>query len=223
MMKLRKTAGLAGLILMALILASCTAQATAPTVQPTANLDVVRTEVAQTVVAKITYDAMLNPSATPLPTNTTMPPTAPAPQATATTAASLPPAVPTATTKPATGGSGSVFVPSKTPYTDAALLVTQTPVDGTSFSPGSDFDILWTLKNVGLRSWNDNFYVRYSSGEKGSKTSLVYLPAISVNETADVRIDMIAPLQPGTYNTTWQVVNDDGTVFYTVNLVFKVK
>jgi hypothetical protein len=219
MTKLKNIAG--ACLLLALVLTSCTGQA-AP-VQPTPDLGAIRDEVVATVVAKITADAALNPTPTQAPTNTTAPT-----QSMVTATAAVPVLVtggtvtPIATKKVVSGG-GGVFIPSKTPYTDSALLISQSPKDGSSFAPGADFDIVWTIKNTGLRTWTSDFYIRYLKGTEGSKSKTYSVTPIAVNDTTDVRVDMVAPSTPGTYNSVWQLVNDDAVVIYTLNLVFFVK
>lgn len=232
MTKLTKIAGLIALLLLALTLAGCNTPTPAPeSLLPTPDLDQVRTQSAQTVVAKITQDALMNPSPTAVPVepSATAWPTVTVPAAPAVSSVTPLPAI-TATKPPASGGGGGggVFIPSKTPYTDSAQWISQSPKDGSVFTRGSDFDLIWTIKNTGLRDWNSSFYLRYLSGVKaknqaGDEYTLVYLPAVERNSTVDIRVDMVAPLNPGSYNTTWQLVNDDGVVILTPNLVFTVQ
>jgi len=213
----------AGLLLVLAFMAGCTAPMAATTAaQPTADLDAVRTEAAGTVVAKITYAAALNPSSTPAPTNTTVPTVVP-PTATQVAAVMVNTSAPSVTPTKNVVSGGSVWVPTKTPYTDAATLISQSPKDGKSFSQGADFDIIWTLKNTGFRDWNSSFYLRYLKGVEGSDSKSYLLPVLKQTEEGSVRVDMVAPSEPGSYSTTWQLINDDGTAFYTVNLVFSVQ
>lgn len=231
MTKLTKIAGLIALLLLAFSLAGCNTPTPAPEpILPTPDLDQVRTQSAQTVVAEITKDALINPSPTaaPVEPSATVLPTMAVPAAPAVSSVTPLPVF-TATKLPASGGGGgSVFIPSKTPYTDLAQWISQSPKDGSVFTRGSDFDLIWTIKNTGLRDWNTAFYLRYLSGVKaknqaGEEYTLVYLPAVERNGTVDIRVDMVAPLNPGSYNTTWQLVNDDGVVILTPNLVFTVQ
>jgi hypothetical protein len=102
-------------------------------------------------------------------------------------------------------------------------FIGQSPNDGAVFSPLEDFDIIWTVKNIGKRDWNQEFYVRYSSGVEG-KSKLYYLTrGVDVGDTIDIRVDMLAPFPPGNYRTTWQLINDDGVVIGTLFLAFSVK
>lgn len=216
-----------GMVLMMLTLAACTALSPAaaePAAPPTADISQISTQIAATVIAQLTVEAALNPSPLP-PTATPFVPTEtplqPSPTNTEMPLPTLtPPPLPTATKAPS-GGGGTVIKPTRTPYTDAAELVGQTPPDGFYVTKGQDFDILWTVKNVGRRAWNTQFYLRYLSGVEGSDASKIMVAnSVPVNETYTFRVDMVAPVVPGRYVTTWQLINDDGTAFLTLNLVF---
>jgi len=187
--------------------------------ESTIDTNSLRAEVAGTVVAQITDEAIRNPSATftsIVPTNTQIvasPTTKVLPSNTAF------PVIPTATLKPV------VKYPTYTPtyYTDSAVVVTKWPADGQSLGANTDFDIRWTVKNTGQRAWTSDFYYRYLSGVKGSKGTMYYVPTnLSVGDETQLIVDMIAPGQPGLYNTYWQLVNDDGVVILTLYVVFYV-
>jgi hypothetical protein len=214
------------LALTALALTACTAlspKTPQPTAQPTTDIKRLSTEIAATVIAQLTAEAALNPSPVP-PTETPFVPTFTPVEPTPTPEMPLPtltlPPLPTATRVPS-GGGGTVIKPTRTPYTDAAELVSQTPPDGFYVPKGQDFDILWTVKNVGRRAWNTQFYLRYLSGVEGSDASKIMVhKTVPVNETYTFRVDMVAPVIAGRYVTTWQLINDDGVAILTVNLVF---
>lgn len=173
------------------------------------DLAAMRTEIAQNAAASQTAAAGLPPTAT-LP-----PPTQP--PAVVLSVTPLP-----AATQKATWAVYPTWT--RTPYTDAAEFVDQSPRDGFTIGSGGDFDIVWTFKNVGLRPWNTQFYLRYLSGVKGSKATKYMLSApVNVNDTATFRVDMIAPFEAGDYVTRWQLINDDGTAILTSYLSFTVR
>ena len=222
-------------LLSTLILAGCMPSAPQSTdASPTEDIPALKTEVAQTVVAKITYDAALTAVAQPSATN--VPPTE-APAATETAVpAEEKAAEPTNTALPIptftkTSAPVTVSYPTYTPtyYTDRAELSSQSPVDGSVLTAGQDFDLTFTIKNVGMRSWNGNFYLKYVSGvtgqsQGGSTITMVYVPgAVAINDTVTLTIDMVAPSQAGSYSTNWVLINDDGTGFFYPNFVFSVQ
>jgi len=220
---LKNSGRMLALFSLLIALAGCSViQSNSTPAEPTQDPALLRTEVAKTVVAEITVQAALNPSTTPVaPTNTAQPTATAQPVVVSTTAPQA-----TALQATATKKSSSVVYPTftRTPYTDAAELVSQDPRDGFTIGPGGDFDIVWTFKNVGLRQWNTQFYIRYLKGVEGSDASKYMLSApVNVNDTATFRVDMIAPTEPGNYVTTWQLINDDGVAIFTPYLSFTVQ
>ena len=169
---------------------------------PTVDPGAVNTFIAQTVDAATTRTAAAIPSATLTPTIT--PTFTPSPTFTSTVvfilASPTPLVVPTFTnTAFSLGGSG-------TSSDNYACQVTRvSPPNGSSFSPRDDFDVVWTVKNIGQRNWdrNDIDYI-YSSGAKIHKISGYDLPAnVRVGNSVDLGVDVQAPKDPGTYSTTW--------------------
>jgi hypothetical protein len=219
-------------LLSSIIIASgCTAFGgqNAATSAPTLDLNAVKTEVASTVEARITYDAALTqaaaPSETPVPpTNTSVPPTAAVPATEIITQTPVTPALsftPTKTPGSSTSGSYPTFTP--TFYPDRAELVAKNVPNGVNFAPNAEFDIVWTVKNTGVRAWDNQFYIKYTWGVEGSDSSIYHLPgAVAVGSTVDLRVDMLAPSTPGSYSTTWSLINNDGVTIYTLFLNFNV-
>lgn len=215
MSDLIKTAGRLVVLVSILALTACTAAPAAT--GPTPDLDAVRTQAAQTVVANMTVQAALNPPATA----TALPATA-IPEPTATQVPTLVPTlpavvIPTATVRVVSSGGGSLPAqPTKASYTDQAKMVSQTPIDYTTVKAGGDFDIRWTIRNTGKRDWNTQFYFRYVKGTlKNINAKVLMMPdAIGRNDTVEFVIDAVAPKEPGAYTTYWEIVNDDGVAFF---------
>lgn len=107
---------------------------------------------------------------------------------------------------------------------DQAVWVDQSPADGTTFSPGQEFDMVWTVRNTGSLTWTTAYYYAYSSGPATHEKSQYNLRAsINPNETVDLIVDMFAPAQAGSYTVYWKLYNPSGTSFYTVNFTFTVR
>lgn len=208
-------------------------QGTTPEPQPTPDENRLRTEVAQTVVARLTYESALTQAAKPSATVEIVSPTLETFDDTATLSPTLPiiTYTPTATVpSPTPSETIRVVYPTWTPtyYPDRAELVAQSPADGSSFTPGLGFDLVFTIKNTGDRTWTTSFYLKFASGisgksHSGQAVTLAYLPhAVAPGETVQIVIDMIAPQSAGSYNSTWTLINDDGTSILSPNLVFYV-
>ncbi len=219
------------LITCVLILAGCST----PPAQsaPTADVQAIRTEAAQTVIANLTLVAQLNPpatateapaaSATPLPALPTL-----APQSPDTTD------TPFVVNTQSTGGAGVVntptwtFVqvePTKRKYSDAAKLTSQKFPDATVFKPGEDFNMVWNIKNVGVKTWTTEYFYQFSHGTNFSnKNDFVMLTdKVKPGESLAAFADMIAPINPGTYTTYWNITNDNKEIFFTWYFTLIVK
>ncbi len=215
---------------LALTLAGCGVlpAAAPPPAEPeaTPDFDALRTEVARAVILNLTLEAAQAMQDTPTTQPTIIIVTATAEEESSLTATPfvLATALPTATTRPATSGSGSWRPTATSDYTDQAKLVAQSPKDYTWMDPNEPFDARWTFKNTGKRQWNNDFYIRHLSGFKAEKGNTFYFPSNpKVNETVEVVVDMRAPSQSGHHVTYWQLINDDGTPILRFYLVINVR
>ena len=224
----KKITGVISLFVSIALLAGCNTPAAQA---PTPDLNAVRTQAAQTVVANFTLQALQNPTSTPLPTQTaTNTPLQPTEAATG--AATIAPALPTLTVPaiitatPVPVGSTTYYpAPTKPTGPDAAELVSQKYPQSSVFSPGDDFDMVWTFKNVGTKKWNTDYYLKYESGTKLDNKATIAMATKDVNigQNEDFLIDVLAPSTPGSYTTYWSLINDNGAAFYSVYLNIVVK
>jgi hypothetical protein len=208
------------LVSLAAGLASCGGQAT-PEPEATVDVAMVKTDAVRTHIAQLTAEAPV-PTVTTAPTATEKPaePTLPV-LATAAPALIMPTA--TATRIVYTGGGGAA-APTVNTYVDQGQWVYQNPSDGTILKPGQDFDAVWRIKNVGRRNWNNQFYFKYLSGTpKGVNFDMDMLPPTNIGDTVTVTVDMVAPLEPGTYTSQWTLVNDDAVSFFKFFITIRVQ
>ncbi len=170
---------------------------------PTATVDLqptlyaAQTEAAATVSARLAAiptatplppTATLADTSTPLPSNTPLPPT--------NTVAPLP----TLTSTP-TITATVVFTPVTPPYACKMVYATTSGVHS-----GQDFNMLWTLKNVGTNKWEpQEFDIKYISGEKlQTGGDLFDLPKVVLpGESIQISVPMKAPTSTGEYTATW--------------------
>ena len=185
--KIRTLSGI-GVLLSLLWLAACSP--TLPTSTPTLDLNPLRTEVAATVLAQVTRELALTPSATPLPSPT---------------ATSLPTSTPSQTASPAS--SATVSLSSGTPKagtTDHAQWVSQSIADDTIFTPGQVFTMTWRLKNTGTSTWTAVYLLRYFSGDTfGASKEIPIGQEVLPGAEIDITINMKAPANPGSYLSDW--------------------
>ena len=168
--------------------------------EATATLDV--TQAYQTVNARLTQAVGETPSATM------------GPSATATSIASRTPTLgtPTATSTPI----------SQIPTNDGSCTNRAAPgvpidvtiPDDTEMVPGQEFTKTWRLQNAGTCNWTQEYVIAYFSGEPmGADSSLKLSQAVPPGTSVDISVDMVAPLNPGSYQGNWKLRTGTGDWF----------
>lgn len=108
-----------------------------------------------------------------------------------------------------TGGGKRTKTPSPNEHdykgSKACTLVAKSPSDGTVFKPREAFTVRWTIKNTGTAAWKKgSFDYLYVGGDKFHDRGLHDMNFIlDPGETIDIKVEMHAPKQPGSYQTTW--------------------
>lgn len=183
------------LSLMFLALTSCRLQRNA---QLTETAQVTQISGAETLVASL--------SLTPQVTET-MTPTA-VPTATETSPPEFTPTM--SPTRRPTSTSGSI-----SSCDDARFVTDVTIPDGTEMDPGEGFTKTWRLENNGTCEWTTEYSVGFLSGNKMDGEGYQIRETVQSGETHDVSIEMVAPLEAGTYTGTWTIRNENGISFGT--------
>jgi hypothetical protein len=195
------------LLLAPLLLIGCSAKATA---SPTANPDLIRTAANQTADARLTEIFASTPSATPVTPSPTSDATQTAAAQTAaaqlTQAASLSPS-PQASLSPTPvpgGNSG-----------DRAIFVADVTIpDGKVIAPGATFTKTWRLQNGGTTTWTTSYSLAFASGvQMGDTTSVSLAQSVAPGAQIDISVDMVAPTDPGSYQSYWKMKNTSGQFF----------
>lgn len=217
MASMQKTKLLIWVMALALVMA-CVPSFAIPST-PAIDPGMVNTFIAQTAQIALSQTAAALPSATPTPTFTpTVSTETPMPTVTATAVLiffSPTPLVSPTFTPLGIGSSSDNY---------ACQVLRVSPPNGTSLSLRQDFDVLWTVKNIGKKSWDhgsvDYFY---SSGEKIHKISSYDLEKnVASGGTIDLGADMQAPKNPGTYTTIWTMRNGN-KIFCPLTVTIVVK
>jgi hypothetical protein len=198
MVRISKLSLVIGLALGLLLLTACSSAT--PTSTPTLDLNPLRTDVAATVLAQVTRDLALPPSATSIPS----------PTATSTQ-------TPTPTLSPSGSPSPATTITAGTPVTtttDLAEWVSQSIADGTVFAPGETFTMTWQLKNVGTSTWSEAYRLRFYTGDAfGAPQEILLGRVIAPGQVLDISIPMKAPTRPGDYRTDWVLANESRSNF----------
>ncbi len=106
-------------------------------------------------------------------------------------------------------------VPSSHGCTDAAAFVADMSVpDDSLLQPGQAFVKIWRLKNVGTCTWTSGYLVSYITGTTMSQQPAYWAMGskdrIVPGQMLDVRVNMQAPMQNGTYQSYWGLKGLDG-------------
>jgi hypothetical protein len=111
-------------------------------------------------------------------------------------------------------------VPTSTPVStagcDIAAFITDVTIpDNTVLAPGTSFTKTWRFQNAGTCTWTTAYSLVFLSGERmGALIDPIPLPqAVVPGQTADVSVNLVAPLVPGTYRGYWAFKNATGGLF----------
>jgi hypothetical protein len=94
----------------------------------------------------------------------------------------------------------------------ASFIEDITIPDNSVLAAGSSFTKIWRIRNTGTCDWVSYQFIHASGDLMGSSSSQA-LPVISSTSVADISVDLVAPVSPGTYTTSWRIRASDGTVF----------
>ncbi len=83
--------------------------------------------------------------------------------------------------------------------------------DGSEVKPGQAFTKIWRLVNKGSCPWTPRYAVIWFSGEQFNAPITTYLSKrVQPDQEMDVSLDMVAPQQPGTYQSNWKLESPEG-------------
>ncbi|HMZ08686.1 MAG TPA: NBR1-Ig-like domain-containing protein [Anaerolineales bacterium] len=190
--------------------------APATPVEPTPDVNVIRTSAAETVVAELTLTAAaFTPTSQPLPTETAT--IAPPPTETPTIALA------TDLTQIAQGTPGALC----DDYSFELATLDVTIPDGTPMTPGQEFVKTWKIKNTGICTWDTNYKAifSYSSppNERMNGQPVPLAGLVAPGQEVDVSVQFKAPTTPGEYTGYWQMVNAKGIPFGQKDFILIVK
>lgn len=195
-MKITKYLIISSLLGISMVFASC-----GPKVEPTPTVDpnVIMTEVAMTVQAEVTQNALLTPSPTaPLPPTATVPP-APTQQ------------LPVAPTLPSSGLAPTL--PS-TSADNATWIADVTVPDDTVFWKNETFTKTWKIENSGTTTWDSTYKLVYVDGPILSEQLIVSIvDPVKPKNQVELSVPMKAPATLGTVTNYWRMMNDKGQFF----------
>ena len=115
--------------------------------------------------------------------------------------------VPTSTSVPDISGPGGCTL-------NAAYVADVTVPDDTQYEPGATFTKVWRVRNSGTCAWEQGARLIFIADDPlGGPTGVDIPQEIDPEANVDVSVDFVAPSTPGTYRSTWQLQDSDGTRF----------
>jgi hypothetical protein len=190
------------LVMIVLVLSACNMPTNQPA-EPTTNPLAVYTAAAETVVAKLTQNALLVP--TDLPTATV----APSP-----TNTPVPAIINTAPAPTAGAGASATSAPAAAPTSscDNAQFINDVTIpDGTIFTASATFVKTWRLKNTGTCTWNSSYALVFDTGDSmAGPTTQSLVGDVAPGATVDISVNLQAPAADGTYRGYWGLKNPSG-------------
>jgi hypothetical protein len=209
------------LLSLVLSLSACTTSQPAAAAAPTFDVSLIRTEVVAAIREQATQEALANPTEekvaeatqTPWVVTATFNPTE-------VEASAIPSLTPMATKQPAVGY--TYVAPTAT--WGPARLMSQTPYDNTTFSPGESFDATFTILNNSTKNWNKSYYIRYTGGDlEPQQTQVMIGDLVDIGRTTKFTVDYVAPGQGGKHTSYWELVDDNGSAILNFWLVINVE
>ena len=86
--------------------------------------------------------------------------------------------------------------------------------DDTVISPGEEFVKSWRLRNNGACPWTEGYKIVAVDDEPlGGDSEMVVEAPVAPGQTTEVSVTLIAPEEPGTYRSNWQMNDADGELF----------
>jgi Ig-like domain from next to BRCA1 gene len=193
-------------IVVMLVLSACGSPDAAA---PTLDMNLIFTQVAETIAVQYTQTAL----AVPPPTNTPEPTLTPLPSPTLSQPLIL--ATSTLAALPTSNVAVYVSPTSSTAYDcyDAALVADVTIPDGTKFDPGNTFEKTWQLKNTGTCDWTVDFKLAHVGGDLFGSDTTKIRQKIFAGNTMEFTLPMVAPNSAGAVYSNWQMETDTGHLF----------
>ena len=98
--------------------------------------------------------------------------------------------------------------------TDQAAFVSETIPDGSRVKPGQQIEKIWRLRNSGDCTWSTGYALVFKNGAQMEAASPQSLQTpIAPGETAELKVELVAPASAGTYRSEWMLVNAAGQEF----------
>lgn len=108
-----------------------------------------------------------------------------------------------------------VIQPVGAPQLDHATYVQESDriKDYTVFDAGAPFEQQWSMTNSGSTTWGPGYQLRHVDGFRLGAPLAVPVPACAPGQRVAIPVPFVAPHEPGSYMSTWQLANAGGQPF----------
>jgi ABC-type amino acid transport substrate-binding protein len=112
---------------------------------------------------------------------------------------------------------GATSTPAPTPSCVDGLTFVQDVTEGGERQPGESFSKVWRVQNTGTCTWDNSYRVVFVNGnvagaQMGGQPTSVQ-GQVAPGQTYDMAVNLVAPLNPGSYEASWQMENGQGQAF----------
>jgi hypothetical protein len=123
--------------------------------------------------------------------------------------ATMLPIAPTATLLPG----ASPTVPADDCLNDAVFIEDVTIPDFTLIEPGERLDKRWLVQNSGTCDWGSGYRLVHLGVDEFTGPSELALYPAAAGSPAELRVELVAPEEPGEYISRWQAYSDEDVPF----------
>ncbi len=110
------------------------------------------------------------------------------------------------------GGGGATRTPNPC-VVGARFLGDVNYPDGSQIQPGTAFQKTWQMQNTGSCIWISTYGIFNVGGGSFGASSPSSIPYTQPGQTVNISVNMVAPQQPGTYRSVWQLRASNGALF----------
>lgn len=85
--------------------------------------------------------------------------------------------------------------------------------DSTRIESGKSFIKTWRIRNTGTCDWGAGYYLAFADGEEMDGPDGVRVPGTPAGESAEISVELVAPVEEGQYRAYWQMCVNESDCF----------
>jgi hypothetical protein len=85
--------------------------------------------------------------------------------------------------------------------------------DNTQIELGQSFVKTWRIRNTGTCDWQVGYRFAFADGEAMSGPDAVEVPETPAGESAEISVELVAPMEDGQYRSYWQMCVNESDCF----------